>query len=278
MARLYVLFITFTLLACQHKEELAISNDSTLSKEQIIDTYLRQGAWEHHYLSHEWDKWIDRALEQDSSIALLWHHKALPLWKQQQYAQAIAYYNKAVALEPEKWLSRLAFLKCIFAKDYQGALQDLKLYKQSYGNTYEQDHSLDFYMGICHLQMGAYDMATDILLKDMQAQEERFGSIHFFERFYLAIAYYEQQLYQAAIEQLDLVLSEYDQFSDAQFYKAICLAQLGEQAAAKALLETGKKNYQLGYTINEDSAIYEKYPYQVTWQWDVAASIAGLND
>ena len=45
------------------------------SKDQILETYLEKGAWQHHYLSKEWEEWIDKGLAKDSTIAYLWQQK-----------------------------------------------------------------------------------------------------------------------------------------------------------------------------------------------------------
>ena len=53
----------------------------TTGHNQIINTYLKNGAWNYGYLSKEWGEWIDKGLEQDSTVAYLWQQKALPYWK-----------------------------------------------------------------------------------------------------------------------------------------------------------------------------------------------------
>ncbi|MCG8575320.1 MAG: tetratricopeptide repeat protein [Flavobacteriales bacterium] len=244
-------------------------------QEQIIDRYLKNGAWNHHYLSKEWDEWINLGLEKDSTIAYLWQQKALPLWKQRKYQLAISYYDKAVELDAERWLSRRGFLKCIFAKDYEGALIDLDTYQREFGFTFEQDHSLDFYRGLCYLQLNQFETALEVFENDMAQQKERYGlhTLHYLDRFYLAITHYELGNYPEAVEELNLVLQEYPNFSDAQFYKAICLSYLGLTAEIQQLIKSGRSNFEKGYTINEDSSIYEFYPYQISWQWNSVESL-----
>jgi len=46
-------------------------------------------------------------------------------------------------------------------------------------------------------------------------------------------------------------------------YKAICLRKLGQKDEATSLGKIARKNRKDGYTINEDNAIYEQYPYQI---------------
>lgn len=252
-------------------------NDTTnISKQdEIIETYLKNGAWNHHYLTKEWNEWIDKGIQEDSTIAYLWQQKALPFWKQKKYQLAIIYYTKAVELDRQQWLSRLAFLKCIFAKDYEGSLADLINYKKEFGSTLEQDHSLEFYMGICYLQLNQFNEALKTLQENIETQEKEHGAdwVHFLDRYYLAIAYYEQNNYTLAVTEFDKVLKEYPKFSDAQYYKSICLNYLGEKEKAKQLIEEGRSNFENGNTFNEDSNRYEDYPYQITWQWKITKSL-----
>ena len=84
--------------------------------------------------------------------------------------------------------------------------------------------------------------------------------------FYYGIAKYELQKWEEAIIVFDKALKIYPNFSDIKFYKAMCLMKINMQKEAMILLEEGKNDAEKGYTINEDNAIYEKYPYQVIWK------------
>ena len=101
--------IFFTALACQ--TEVSNNKVSTQSdQEVIIDKFLKNGAWNYHYLTKEWGEWIDKGIKEDSTIAILWQQKALPFWKQKKYQLATSYYEKAVKYDRALWLSRLGFL------------------------------------------------------------------------------------------------------------------------------------------------------------------------
>lgn len=266
-----IIFCHFIACCNGQKEDISKSN----KQDEIIEKYLKNGAWKHHYTTKEWNDWVDMGIKKDSTIAYLWQQKALPLWKQKKYHLAIKYYNKAVELDRQRWLSRLAFLKCVFAKDYNGALVDCINYINEFGSTYEQDHSLEFYMGISYLQLNQFDPAFKILKENIEDQEKDHGAdwVHFLDRYYLAIAYYELNNYKEAISEFEKVLKEYPNFSDAQYYKSICLNYLGEKENAKIVMAEGKANFEKGNTFNEDSNLYENYPYQITWQWKVSNSI-----
>jgi tetratricopeptide (TPR) repeat protein len=244
-------------------------------EDAIIQKYLKNGAWKYNYLRKEWGEWIDKGLAEDSTVAYLWQQKAMPLWKKKKYQLAISYQQRAVDLKPRLWKARLAFLKCIFAKDYQNALADFISYKKEFGSTFEQDHAIEFYMGICYLQLNQFDAALETLKANVEDQTAQHGAdwVHYLDRFYLAVAYYEKDDYKAAAAQLDLVLQDYPNFSDGQYFKSLCLNQLGKKEEAKALMQLGKANYKKGHTFNEDSNPYEVYPYQQTWQWKSALSM-----
>jgi tetratricopeptide (TPR) repeat protein len=249
-----------------------VENNQEERQKLIIEKYLKNGAWNHHFLSKEWEEWIDLGLHQDSTIAYLWQQKALPYWKQKKYTLAIDYYDKAVKYDRKQWLSRRAFLKCIFSKDYKGAIEDFELYKKEFGMTYEQDHPIDFYIGMCYLQLNQFDLALRILHNNIEDQISEHGDNwpHYLDRYYLAIAFFENQDYNSAILQFDLVLKEYTRFSDAQYFRAICLHKIGQNELALSCMKTGKSNFEKGLTFNEDSNQYESYPYQLTWQWKSA--------
>ena len=172
-------------------------------------------------------------------------------------------------------MSRLAFLNCIFAKDYNESLADLIAYKNEFDSTYVQDHLLEIYIGICYLQLNQFDEALKILKDNIENQEKEHWATwaHYLERYYLAITYYELNNYKVAISEFDKVLKEYPNFSDSQYYKSICLNYLGEKENAKTLIAIGKSNFENGNPFNEDSNQYENYPYQITWQWKATESI-----
>lgn len=67
--------ITFCLFAvsCEAQNKDTIAHNK---QEEIIEKYLRNGAWNHHYLTKEWNEWIDKGIHEDSSIAYLWQQKA----------------------------------------------------------------------------------------------------------------------------------------------------------------------------------------------------------
>ena len=75
-----------------------------------------------------------------------------------------------------------------------------------------------------------------------------------------------KQKWEEAIIEFDKALKIYPNFSDVKIYKSICLEHLCKEDEAKILLEEGKIDGKKGYSINEDNADYENYPYQLIWK------------
>jgi len=46
----------------------------------------------------------------------------------------------------------------------------------------------------------------------------------------------------------------------------MCIYSKGQNNQGVELMREAKKDFENGYTINEDNAIYELYPYQVNWK------------
>lgn len=80
---------------------------------------------------------------------------------------------------------------------------------------------------------------------------------------YAGIIKMEMEDYENAISNFDKALKIYSHFSDVKFYKAQCLIALKQTKEAINLLYDSLKDLKNGYTINEDNAVYEDYPYQL---------------
>lgn len=259
----FLIISTLFFLTCKGQN----NNDPISTQDEIIKKHLTNGAYKYSLYSREREEEIDQGLELDSTIALLWQQKAMPLFKQRKYELGMDCIDKAVEYERQNYQEYRAFIKCIFAKTYREAIIDFEDCKARYGNNYVMDHSYDFHIALSYLQLNQFKKAEEIFKKDIESLREDKGDdwVHHLDLFYYAISKFEQKKYEAAIKIFDLALERYPEFSDVQYYKAIALKSIGKVDEAKELIEKAKLNAQKGFTINEDNAIYEKYPYQVRW-------------
>ncbi len=243
-----------------------ISDAKKKSQEAILDSYLTNCAEKYNYTIQmaQWQQCLDNGLQKDSTVARLWQQKAMPYFKARKYEIGMAFIDKAVALDSKEYQPYRAFIKCIFAKTYRDAIADFEDCKRKFGNQFVMDHTYDFYMALCYLQLNDYPKAEKLLSDYVDDIFRKRGEEweHPTALFYLGIAKFEQHKWPEAIAEFDRALKIYNHFSDAKFYKGICLAMLGKGEECDNLLKESKADFDLGYTINEDNVVYEKYPYQ----------------
>lgn len=237
-------------------------------QDAIIKEHLEECAYEYNYIVNmsKWQECIDNGLKKDSTIAYLWQQKAMPLFKARKYEAGMIFLDKAVKYDKKGWLPYRAFIKCIFAKTYKEAIVDFEESKKIFGNTYEMDHTYDFYIALSYLQLNDFKKAEEVFKRNFDEIKKNQGedAFHHLDLFYYGISKYEQNKFEEAIVEFDKALAKYPEFSEVEFYKAFTLMKLGKTDLAEKLMEKAKSDYEKGYKINEDNAIYEQYPYQLT--------------
>lgn len=236
------------------------------AQERIIEEYLTNCAEKYNYTIQmsERQACLDEGLKIDSTIAYLWQQKAMPYFKARKYEVAMPFLDKAVQFNPKRWQPYRGFMKCIFSKDYKGAIADLEECKKKFGNGYVMDHTYDFYIAISYLQLNEYAKAETILQNYVdEIYKNRQQLEHHTAYFYLGIAKYELKKFEEAITIFDKALKIYPNFSDVKYYKGICLSFLNRDPEARIVFDEATADFKQGYKLNEDNVIYELYPYQL---------------
>lgn len=261
---LLIIFLFTQLFYSQTNIELKKKQD------EIITEYVNNCAEKYNFLYEmaEWQNCLDNGLKKDSTIAYLWQQKAMPYFKVKKYEVGMQYLNKAVQYDPQEWLPYRAFIKCIFAKTYKESILDFEDCIKKYGNRYRMDHTYSFYIGLCYLQLNEFEKAEKIFKEYIDdIYKNRQGLEHPTAIFYYGISKYEQKKWDEAIIEFNKALKIYPAFSDAKYYKAICMLKNGTKLEdVKLLVEEAKTDAKNGNTITEDNAIYETYPYQKKWK------------
>jgi len=259
----FLLFIVTSLFTyAQEKPEAKKARQDAIIKEHLEDC-----AEKYNYTINmiEWQECLDNGLKKDSTIAYLWQQKAMPLFKARKYEVGMVFLDKAVKYDRKGWLPYRAFIKCIFSKTYKEAITDFEESKKIFGNSYEMDHTYDFYIALSYLQLNDFKKAEAVFQRNFDEIKKKQGEevFHHLDLFYFGIAKYEQNKLEEALVEFDKALAKYPEFSDVEMYKGICLYKLGQKEQAEILIEKAKADCKKGYTINEDNAIYERYPYQI---------------
>ena len=268
MVKIITIISIFLVSNCFSQTNLKEVAETKAKQEEIIKEFLEEGAWQHMMFSKEWQDNIDVGLKKDSTIAYLWQQKAMPYFKLRKCEIGMPFIDKAVQYDVQRWQPYRAFIKCIFARTYKDAIIDFEDCKKQFGNNYEMDHTYNFYIALCDLQLNKFSEAEKLLSEYVNDMLKKNGEdwIHPTALFYYGVSMYEQQKWDEAIVEFDRALKQYPNFSDVKFYKAMCFMKINKEKEAIILLDEGKSDAEKGYTINEDNAIYEKYPYQVIWK------------
>jgi tetratricopeptide (TPR) repeat protein len=110
-------------------------------------------------------------------------------------------------------------LKCVFQRDYKGAIVDMELVDKEFGYAYQNVHSYPFYKSLCYLQLNEFEIAEKVLQNDfdrtIKVHDESW--IHFLDLFYIGIIQYELRDYDKAITFFDNTLKTYKNFSDTKY-------------------------------------------------------------
>ena len=259
----------FLLICCLFLNYASAQEGKNEQQEKIIEEYLTNCAEKYNYNSRmtDWQDCLDKGLKKDPTIAYLWQQKAMPYFKARKYEIGMPFLDKAVLYNPQRWQPYRGFMKCIFSKSYKKAITDLEDCNKKFGSGYIMDHTYNFYIALSYLQLNQYQKAETILqsyVNEIYTKRDKLE--HPTAYFYLGIAKFELKKSQEAITIFDKALKIYPNFSDAKYYKAICLLRLDKKDEAQMLLTKAKADYKMGYKLNEDNTIYETYPYQRKWQ------------
>ncbi|RZL02405.1 MAG: tetratricopeptide repeat protein [Hymenobacter sp.] len=243
-------------------------------QDSLVTKYLENGAHKVGYLSPRWAQYCDSVLAVCPNVAYAYQQKAVPLIKDGKYAEAMPLEDRAAALDPQKWLAYRGFIKCIFTKDYEGALLDFQQVARLKPGSREMDHTYPFFEGLCNLELGNYQRAEANFKEDIRQQKGPDGThdVHFNTLFYVGVLYLEMKNYALAESYFGQCLRAYPQHPDANYYLGLTHQAQGSKALAQSYLLAASKALASGYRLNEDNIYYANYPRQIT-EYEIAQAL-----
>jgi tetratricopeptide (TPR) repeat protein len=267
-----IIFCGLLLFACDSKSDSKNKIEEKTLSVKDIDSITSSVLLKTHGLSINSEARravLDSAIIEFPDIAYFYQQRAMPLYKEDKDKLGLPFLEKAAELKPEKYMDYMAFMKCIFSKNYRDAILDFNSALTLNGEDYVMDHSYYFYLGLCHLQLNEFVSAKDYFEKSIAQSVSEGGEkwIHFTDLMYLGIANYELEQYSEAIEIFNKSLQLQPKFSEVQYYKSKCLIALGDFENAKNIYIQAKQDFLNGDIMFEDNTVYERYPYQVRKSW-----------
>ncbi len=255
--------------ACNPPVQMGTSNicDSRMSRDSLIRRFVDSGAEKlpYHYNNPRWDTYFDSLLTICPDIAEAYQLKGVPAIKNGEYAKAYQLNEKAAELDSQQFIPYLGFLKCIFTKDYAGAIINFNQAIRLSPGGAEMDHDYYFYLGICHLQMHNYTEAEKNFNLDISSQKAvKPTDIHFNSVLYMGILKMEINQPDSALGYFKLCLDTYKELPEANYYLALVYKQKNKMDSAVKYLQMARQSVVDGYSMNEDNQFYVNYPFQIT--------------
>jgi tetratricopeptide (TPR) repeat protein len=249
-------------------------------KDSLVVRYIGNGAERSRvsYMNPKWQLYCDSILMVCSTVAEAYQLKAIPFLKYGDMLNAMPLLDQAVLYDTLHFLPYRAFIKCIFAKDYAGAIEDFEESKRRAGNAGVMDHTFSFYLGLCFLESGKPLEAAKYFAEDVMTQQARNGDAdaHFNTWLYYGITQLDLHKLDLAKAYLSKCLAVYSQHPEGNYYMAIVHKNQGQREPALRYAKAAEAALKAGYRMSEDNLYYVNYPRQITL-YDVEAMIQQLN-
>jgi tetratricopeptide (TPR) repeat protein len=237
-------------------------------QDSLIVRYVDSGAEKlpYYYNNPAWGSYMDSILSICPRIAAAYQLKAVPAIKNGEYIKAYKLDEEASELDSPQFVSYLGFLKCIFTKDYPGAIIDFNRANRIIPGGAEMDHSFYFYLGLCYLELEKYQEADSNFRKDIfyQNRGDSLMDVHFNSLLYMGITKLELNQSDSAEIYLRKCLHIYTKLPEANYYLALVCKRRNELDLEKKYLEMAQKSLLEGYSMNEGNLYYVNYPKQIT--------------
>ncbi|NIJ55041.1 tetratricopeptide repeat protein [Dyadobacter arcticus] len=255
-----LLLTTYTDLLAQQKPYCS----SKSVQDSLFQHYSRR-AHEFGLEDMRWVQTFDTLIAICPNISEAYQERALAYVLSGNVVKVFENIDKAVELEPRRWLPYRGYLHCIFAKQYEKGIADFEAAEMMMPNAFTMDHSFSFFMAMAHTGLKNYEKAESYFLKDIATQKRGEGQndIHYNTLLYFGIMHYLNNDLDKAEIRLRECLQLYEQHPTANYYMALILKATGDKQN-QVYFEKAKQYLNDGYKINEPNSYLVPYPLQVT--------------
>ena len=236
-------------ISCAQEEWYKKEFDS--EEKKVLANQLLKGCGNYYQGSVPEQFLLEEAQYFDSENAAIWREMSVAWLKRGFGVKMAPYYQKAVELDPEKWIGMRGYIYLYFYRDYGRAIADFNATDTLTKDfvDHPQGQSVDYMRGICYYGLTDYNKALAYLNKYIESVMEKEGEawVDPYAVLYRGLTFEKVGLDHRALEEFDRVIRIYPNLSDPFYHKARIMTKKGKFVLALNLIGDARKYFERGY-------------------------------
>ncbi len=190
-------------------------------------------------------------------MADAWNEIGVPYLKRGDFATWRKYVDKAVALQPGRFMDIRGWCRFKFLRDYEGALEDLERFDSlthySTKRTGDATYSLNIVMALCERELGNYAGASLYFSKGIDSVIAARGKAYLgqFDFLHRAVLKLKLQDYSGALADLDRQEKLNRNYVETSYYRGMAYRSLGKHKLAKKYFSHAARLYKEGFHMSD---------------------------
>lgn len=246
------LFLLCSVLFFSCHQDHWYKKEFTAAEKIKLSNQILAGDGHYYYQGSVPDQFmLDEALMYHPDNAAAWRERGTAYVKRGLAQEAMAYYGKAVELDPVEWQGWRGYLYLYLYRDYEKAIADFDATDTLTPDftDYPQGQSVDYMRGLCYYGLKDYTTALRYFSKYIEEVtldvDESWVDTYAF--LYRGLTFEKLDNPDAALLDFNTALKYYPNLSDCFYHKSRIYSKMGDNKKAMVLLQEAKKFYSQDY-------------------------------